>query len=338
MSQQLVLNTQSVEQDDVKSVLSRYAEVLNKAIEVDRPATWDYYPRTSGDGWLYIHIITSPGRTEIVRVDRVYGHSVDRILAIKPTYSYLTLYDDSNTPIAEYVDNNLYILLDFADIPSRIRAEILDNLLKDLVQNLKNYNSPDEIAKRLHRLLRHTGTDSVLASDTELRRLDDQLKELRADMIKKMISYRMITSRRSVAQKIDEFFTEEMAINMYEQLKAIGNGEELSIRGSEIHIPLGEIKISHDDNSYFIGDTVLVINVSENNGGIKCINSSGTQDGHPHPLADQQGNLYLGSISDSIAKLIGEMELVPVASIVAEYLHNYNESDARLTIDHWPTV
>lgn len=334
MTQQLVLNTREVEQDDVKSVLSRYAEVLNKAIEVDRPGDWDHHPRTSTDGRLYIHILASPGRTETVRMDRIYGHSIDRILALKPTDSYLTLYDYSNTPIAEYVDNNLYILFGFADIPSRIRAEILDNLLKDLVQNLKNYNSPDEIAKRLHRLFCHTGT----ASDTELRRLDDQLKELRADMIKKMIRYRMITSRRSVAQKIDEFFTEEMAINMYEQLKVIGNGEELSIRGSEIHIPLGEIRINHDDKTYFIGDTVLVININGNNGGIKCINSSGSQDGHPHPLADQQGNLYLGSISDSIAKLIGEMELVPVASIVAEYLHNYNESDARLTIDHWPTV
>ena len=87
-----------------------------------------------------------------------------------------------------------------------------------------------------------------------------------------------------------------------------------------------------------IGDTILVINTSINGGGIRCINQSGSISGHPHPFADQKGNVYLGPIADSVAKLIGEMDILTTVLIVVEYLQNYNESESRLTIDHWPTV
>ncbi len=338
VNHQIYPNTRSVRRDDVMAVLTKYSLIFNCPIEANYARNWEQTPQESDDGRLYIHILASPSTTKTSRLHMLYGHTVSNVLKMDSTGSNLTLYDESNVAIAEYVDKNLYILIDFNEIPGDIMAEVLDKIFDDLNQNLKTYNTPGQAARRLQQIFNLSGTNSQSSSTAELKQLDQDLADLRTEMIKKMAKHRLITSRLSIALETEKNFTENMAMEMYNALEAIGNGQEISVTGNEIHVPLGEIKINHQGNIYLIGDTILVINTNINGGGIRCINRPGSTNGHPHPFADQKGHVYLGPIADSVAKLIGEMDILTTALIVIEYLKNYNESEARLTIDHWPTV
>ncbi len=338
MSQRLRINTSSFDRDDIRAVLLEYSKKTGKAIEVNYARNWDVKPRDSGDNTLYIHILGSPGRTDILRLKEIYGYAVPDIMNMRPTGANLILYDDTNTPIAEYIDNNLYILFDFPEVHRQHVSVILDKLLNELDYNLNSSNTPEEIAKRLHKLLLVSVSEPEYKSASELRELDDELKRLRAQMVKKMVRHRIVSDRRALAKKMEDGITESLAVSIYEELKALSNGQELSVMGNEINIPLGEVKINHNGKTFLIGNIVLVINLKGQNGTVRCINKEGSQSGHPHPFADDNGNLYLGAISDSVAKLIGEIELVPIVSIVSEYLQTYDESEARLPVENWPSI
>lgn len=339
MKHQLYLKTGHVDQDDIRTILVKYTRIFNRPIEVDYPAEFESKLKHSDDNRLYIHILASPGRTDTSRTNQIYEHKVDRVTTIQPTGVNLTIYDSANLAIAEYVDNNLFLLFNYTDISRSIRADVLDKILDSLNQNLKTYNTPSEIIKRLNQLFRISATNSTAASAKELNQLDVELLELRTEMLQKMAKHRLLSTRLSISRENADRFTESAAEEMYQSLNSICAGSGMSVAGDEVRLPLGEIKISHKGKTYLIGDDiVLAINVSSKNGCIRCINKSGSRNNHPHPFADQEGHIYLGTITDSVAKLIGELDILTAALIVVEYIQNYNESEARLNIEHWPTT
>src|SRR3989339_203634 len=110
MNHSLYLNSNSVRRDEVKAVLTKYLLVFNCPIEVNYARSWDVLPKDSSDGRLYIHILASPSTTRTSTINRLYSHTVSNVLKMDPTGSNITLYDESNVAIAEYLDKNLYIL------------------------------------------------------------------------------------------------------------------------------------------------------------------------------------------------------------------------------------
>lgn len=113
------------------------------------------------------------------------------------------------------------------------------------------------------------------------------------------------------------------------------------VRGVEVEegqvcVLTDRVVLSHAGRRYLIGEFVLQLDPRD---GIVIRNVSNTirRGGWEHPHV-QGGLPCLGNLRDGLLKLLGERELVPLTSMLIQFLQSYEPATAYCSVDSWQEV
>ena len=122
----------------------------------------------------------------------------------------------------------------------------------------------------------------------------------------------------------------------FDQLESLPYVQGVEVNGPTIRVLTDEIIIKHEGQRYKIGRFALELDLKE---GLRVVNLENTGDksawDHPHV----QANLpCLGNLRDGFEKLLGECQIVPLVSMLVQFLGSYNPETAYCPIEHWKKV
>lgn len=122
----------------------------------------------------------------------------------------------------------------------------------------------------------------------------------------------------------------------YEDVLQMRLVRAIEVEGSRITILTEPIAVEHEGRRYLIGEFSLEVDL---NGTITIRNLSNTirKGGWEHPHV-QGGLPCLGNVRDGMMKLLGEGALVPLTSILIQFLESYEPETAYSTIESWEQV
>lgn len=122
----------------------------------------------------------------------------------------------------------------------------------------------------------------------------------------------------------------------YEELLEMRLVRAVDVEGSRITILTEPIVLEHEGRRYLIGEFALEVDL---NGTITITNLSNTitKGGWEHPHV-QGGMPCLGNVRDGLMKLLGEGALVPLTSILIQFLESYDPETAYSKIESWEQV
>jgi hypothetical protein len=119
----------------------------------------------------------------------------------------------------------------------------------------------------------------------------------------------------------------------FDQLVSLPHVQGIEVHGSTIRVLTDEIIIEYDGHRYKIGRFALELDLQE---GLKVVNLENTGDrsawDHPHVQASLP---CLGNLRDGFEKLLGECQIVPLVSMLVQFLDTYDPETAYGPIEHW---
>ena len=122
----------------------------------------------------------------------------------------------------------------------------------------------------------------------------------------------------------------------FDQLESLPYVRGVEVNGSAVRVLTGEIIIKHEGQRYKIGRFALELDLKE---GLRVVNLENTGDksawDHPHVQASLP---CLGNLRDGFEKLLGECQIVPLVSMLVQFLGSYNPETAYCPIEHWEKV
>lgn len=122
----------------------------------------------------------------------------------------------------------------------------------------------------------------------------------------------------------------------FDQLLSLPHVRGLEVEGSLVRVLTDTITIEHEGQHYKIGQFALELNLEQ---GLRVVNlkNTGDKSGWDHPHV--QGELpCLGNLREGFEKLLGECQMVPLASMLVQFLESYNPQTAYCPIEHWEKV
>jgi hypothetical protein len=122
----------------------------------------------------------------------------------------------------------------------------------------------------------------------------------------------------------------------FDQLESLPYVRGVEVNGSAVRVLTEEIIIKHEGQRYKIGRFALDLDLKE---GLRVVNLENTGDksawDHPHVQASLP---CLGNLRDGFEKLLGECQIVPLVSMLVQFLESYNPETAYCPIEHWEKV
>lgn len=119
----------------------------------------------------------------------------------------------------------------------------------------------------------------------------------------------------------------------FDQLTSLPLVRSVEVDGSMIRVLTDDIIIEHEAQRYRIGRFAIELDLEK---GIKIVNveNSSKKSAWDHPHV--QANLpCLGNLRDGFEKLLGECQIVPLVSMLLQFLGSYNPETAYGPIEHW---
>ena len=119
----------------------------------------------------------------------------------------------------------------------------------------------------------------------------------------------------------------------YEDLLTLPGVRGVEVHGHAVTVHTEPIIIDWEGARYRIGEFALLLDFEH---GIQIVNlkNTGPKVGWDHPHV--QGHLpYLGNMRDGFEKLLGECQLVPLVSMMLQYLETYHPDTAYTPIEQW---
>ncbi|MBI4492071.1 MAG: hypothetical protein HY690_04690 [Chloroflexi bacterium] len=122
----------------------------------------------------------------------------------------------------------------------------------------------------------------------------------------------------------------------FEQLATFPKVRGVEMDGALIRVLTDTIYLDHLGRRYRIGEFALELDLDR---GIRTINLSNTgqKSGWDHPHV-QAGLPCLGNLRDGFEKLLGEYQVVPLVSMLIQFLETFNPDTAYGPIDLWEKV
>jgi hypothetical protein len=122
----------------------------------------------------------------------------------------------------------------------------------------------------------------------------------------------------------------------YDEVVQMRGVRAIEVEGARITILTEPIVLEHEGHRFLIGDFSLEVDL---NGTITIRNLSNTitKGGWEHPHV-QGGMPCLGNVRDGLMKLLGEGALVPLTSILIQFLESYDPETAYSKIESWEQV
>jgi hypothetical protein len=122
----------------------------------------------------------------------------------------------------------------------------------------------------------------------------------------------------------------------FDQLLRLAHVRDVEVDGSTVRLLTDEVVIEHDGRRHRIGSFAIGLHLER---GVRIDNLANTgakpEWDHPHV---QAGLPCLGNLRDGLDKLLGECQLVPVASMLVQFLETYDPDTAYCPIELWEEV
>lgn len=171
--------------------------------------------------------------------------------------------------------------------------------------------------------------------ETEIKRRAEQISQLSEQL--RSASRSLHLARRRLAACKEILATERMQFERdFDELVSLPHVQGVEVSGSTIRVLTDEIIINHQGQHYRIGRFALELDLQR---GLKVVNveNAGDKSAWDHPHV--QANLpCLGNLRDGFEKLLGECQIVPLVSMLMQFLSSYNPETAYGPIEHWEKV
>lgn len=126
--------------------------------------------------------------------------------------------------------------------------------------------------------------------------------------------------------------------DLYKSLCKLSSTGSIDLLEDELNIPIGMIEITHESNTYQIGEFSIRIDLSDHS--IKCLNLTAMKKegfkGYHHPHVYSDGDVCLGNADYGVGVLLGAAQYDVVVMMVIKFLRSYNKKGAYLPIENWP--
>lgn len=119
----------------------------------------------------------------------------------------------------------------------------------------------------------------------------------------------------------------------FDELLSLPHVRSIELEGTRIRLLTEPIVIEHLGQRYRIGEFALDVDLVR---GLQVsnLNNTGPKDGWDHPHI-QAGFPCFGNLRDGFEKLLGECQIVPLVSMVIQFLETYTPETAYCSIDLW---
>lgn len=170
-------------------------------------------------------------------------------------------------------------------------------------------------------------------------RLRDQLETRRSELNRLSTEMRMLSRELHAGRKRLAGLEEEAAEERgrferdYDELLALPGVRRVEAVGSMIRVITEPVSIDHEGHRYLIGEFALELSLDF---GIKVVNLNNTSwaSGWDHPHV-QGGYPCLGNLKEGCEMLLGEYQLVPLVSLLLQFLESYDRPSAYGPITLW---
>lgn len=329
----------------IKTALGEYANQLKTNIQFWSPHG---EPCRIGkkDGVLQVVFWSVPEETRSTITSSAYGISLEESQedAFHPSDTLLTVYDNSGGPVAEFSPDAIYVLFDLphgGNGPQLIRHIMDDYLLYKkigFIEFTKKMGGRRSKSK-LGNLSRICSIASKIGVETARERLSG-IKDIILKHRQRLIGLernrndylRILNSSRQRDPEIDA----KQVSGLLEKIEALSSTGEVYISPNEIQVPVGQIDINYEGETYAIGEFEVVIYVNGDHGGVRCINKTLSVERCYHPHVGDDGDPCLGNISDTIGILIGQMKYDIVIQIMIDFLRSVNDDGWMEDVILWP--
>ena len=321
-------------------------------------------PRTpvsvgSDSGFLYVHFYSSPIKTSKVKMTNVYGYELSggQCDAMKPSNTGIAIKDDSGTVVAEYLNENLYVLFDLphgdenvTEIFARIMTsyfamrgvstvklrEFYQFILKGVSYVTEPFKSKDNSSRA--QFARECGKlykKNLKAMEDSLNAYNAVISENNRKLIETMRERDIILLKlEPLRSSVDA--RQAWADTEYDNLLATPHVENVKVEDKVISIYTDMITIHYVIKDYNIGKFRIDIHTDGSDLGVTAFNLTSPKNGCAHPhIKQEKGYCCLGNIQNGITKLLAEYQYVIVAQIMINFLHSYNEDSAYNKIYQW---
>lgn len=119
----------------------------------------------------------------------------------------------------------------------------------------------------------------------------------------------------------------------FEELLALPGVREVEVHGTRITVLTEPIVLEHQGVRYRIGDFALELDL-ERGITVRNLHNTGSRSHWDHPHV-QGGLPCLGNLRDGLEKLLGACQLVPLVSMLLQFLETYTPDTAYCSIDLW---
>jgi hypothetical protein len=172
--------------------------------------------------------------------------------------------------------------------------------------------------------------DEIGERERELERISGQLRAVSREL---HLSRRRLAGMELVTATDRERFERD-----YDGILALPHVKAVSVERRRIRILTTPIDISYEGASYRIGEFAIELDL-EARTGVRILNLANTSQStgwdHPHV---QGGAPCLGNLQEGVQLLLGEMELVPLAALMIQFLETFNPTTAYGAIELWECV
>lgn len=120
----------------------------------------------------------------------------------------------------------------------------------------------------------------------------------------------------------------------FEELLSLPGVHAVELEGLHIRVLTNPIVLEHEARRYLIGDFAIDLDLER---GIQVVNlnNPGQKSGWDHPHV-QAGQPCLGNLREGFEKLLAEYQLVPLVSMLIQFLESYTPDTAYGSVELWP--
>jgi hypothetical protein len=338
-----------------ETVALEFAKKLKRNIELKNYTGASFSRLNEEPGVLKIKFFTTVKQTDRTEIDDIYEFETtgSQDSAYTPSGELLTVYDQNGTAVAEFSEGTINVLfaLPYGDHCKELFSRILDDfcdycgangskrakkfpmLMKKRLSNVQHVRFNKMFTSRLE--------DSLEEVDGLIKGAEENLRRYQEKIIDGQREWDDLNHRKMGITYALKTISKKKILKEYENLRALSVTGEIEVgEYGVISIPVGQIDIYYEGQTYDIGDFVVEIHTSGEYGGVKCFNKTRTKrlgdNSYFHPHIKSSGHVCLGNISGNVAKLISLMEYGPVVLIMIDFLHTVNPKGWYKSIDNWP--
>jgi hypothetical protein len=180
------------------------------------------------------------------------------------------------------------------------------------------------------------------AAEAELARLEaevasssEQVAQLSARLRAASRELHLARARRQVVRALLASERERLAVD-FDQLVALPGVRSVEVNRGRFRVLTETIYLKHAGATNRIGDFALELDL-ERGSRIQNLANSGAKAGWDHPHVQAQMPC-LGNLRDGFEKLLGELQLAPLISMLLQFLETYDPATAYCSIDQWERV